>query len=223
MSETSDVRTSAGSTLLVYAGKPVTYTEAGFRQLQFTEVGEITDLGEFGREYTQVSHNPLKKRGVVKRKGSYNEGSISLPMARDANDDGQAILSIAANSDASYSYCIRLQDGSRFFFTAQCMSFKTRVGSVDSITGKTAQLEIDGEILEAAGSTYELKYSAPSNGSIQGAAVQEVLEGGSGAPVFALASEGYVFQKWSDNKTANPRVDGPLTASLEVTATFIAI
>lgn len=223
MSETSDVRTSAGSTLMVYAGKPVNYAVDGFKQLQFTEVGEITDLGEFGREYTQVSHSPLKNRGVIKRKGSYNEGSITLPMARDAKDAGQAILTAAAKSDASYSYCIRLQDGTRFFFTAQCMSFKTAVGGVDSITGKSAQLEIDGEILEAAGATYELKYIAPANGSIQGVAVQSVLEGGSGAPVFALANQGYVFQKWSDNKTANPRVDGPVTASLQLTATFVAV
>lgn len=223
MSETSDVRTSAGSTLMVFAGRPANYTEAGFKQLQFTEVAEITDLGEFGREYTQVTHSPLKKRGVIKRKGSFNEGSITLPMARAANDAGQVILTAASQVDESYSYCIRLQDGSRFFFSAQCMSFKTSVGGVDSITGKTAQLEIDGEILEAAGLTYTLKYTAPANGSIQGVADQVVREGASGAPVFALASEGFVFQKWSDNKTVNPRVDANLTANLEITATFAAV
>ena len=218
----SNARTSAGSTLLVYAGLPVTYTVEGFKQLAFTEVAEITDLGEFGREYEQVTHKPLKDRRTVKRKGSYNEGSISLPMARDANDAGQAILSAASKSDASYSYCIRLQDGSRFFFTAQCMSFKTSIGGVDSITGKTAQLEIDGEILEAAGMTYTLKYTAGANGSIQGVADQVVAEGSSGAPVFAQAAQGFVFEKWSDNEVANPRVDNAVSANVAVTAAFVA-
>ena len=219
----SNARTSAGSTLSVYAGMPVAYTVDGFKQLQFVEVAEITDLGEFGREYNQVTHSPLKSRRAVKRKGSYNEGSISLPMARDAKDAGQAILTDASKSDDSYSYCIRLQDGARFFFTAQCMSFKTGVGGVDSITGKTAQLEIDGEILEAAGLTYTLKYAVDgSNGSIQGVADQVVAEGGSGAPVFAQASQGFVFQKWSDDKTANPRVDTGVQANVNVTATFAA-
>jgi len=222
MSETSDVRTSAGSTLMVFAGKPVAYTEAGFKQLPFTEVAEITDLGEFGREYAQVTHTPLKNRRVVKRKGSFNEGSLSLPMARAASDAGQAILTAASLTDDSYSYCIRLQDGARFFFTAQCMSFKTRVGSGDSITGKTAQLEIDGEILEVAGMTYELKYTAGANGSIQGDAEQVVAEGGSGAPVFAQAAQGFVFQGWSDNKTGNPRIDTGVKAGVEAAATFAA-
>lgn len=216
----SNARTSAGSTLLVFAGKPAVYTVDGFKQLQFTEVSEITDLGEFGREYSQVTHSPLKSRRVVKRKGSFNEGSLSLPMARDASDAGQAILTAASLTDDSYSYCIRLQDGSRFFFTAQCMSFKTGVGGVDSITGKTAQLEIDGEILEADGLTFALKYTAGANGSIQGVADQVVVEGSSGSPVFAQAAQGFVFQKWSDNKTINPRVDTDVVADVAVTAAF---
>ena len=223
MSETSDVRTSAGSTLMVFAGKPVTYDEAGFKQLQFVEVAEITDLGEFGREYSLVNHAPLKDRRVVKRKGSFNEGSLSLPMARSARDAGQRILTAASLSDDSYSYCIRLQDGSRFFFTAQCMSFKNSVGGGDSITGKTAQLEIDGEIIEVAGMNYELKYVAGPDGSIQGDPDQVVTEGGSGTPVFAQAEQGFAFQKWSDNKTNNPRIDTGVKAAVSVTATFAAV
>ncbi len=219
----SNARTSAGSTLSVFAGSPATYDKAGFEQLNFTEVAEITDLGEFGREYNQVTHSPVKNRRIVKRKGSYNEGSISLPMARDASDAGQKILTAASLSDDSYSYCIRLQDGSRFFFTAQCMSFKTSVGGVDSITGKTAQLEIDGEIVEGDVVSFTLEYIAGANGSIQGVAEQVVLQGANGAPVFAQAAQGFSFQKWSDDKAANPRVDVDVKANLAVTASFVAV
>ncbi|WP_312593989.1 InlB B-repeat-containing protein [Comamonas terrigena] len=218
----SNVRTTAGSTLLVCPIVPNPYSAAGFRALDFTEVGEITDFGEFGREYNKVTHAPVKNRRAVKRKGSFDEGSVTLPMARDSSDAGQKLLDAAALSDASYSYCIRLQDGTRFFFTAQCMSFKTNLGGVDSITGKSAQLEIDNDILEVAAASFTLEYKAGPNGSIQGVPVQTVQEGGTGTLVFAKADQGFKFEKWSDNKTDNPRLDVPVTANLTVTASFVA-
>lgn len=215
-----NVRTSAGSKLLVNPSRPVTYDAAGFQALQWTEVAEITDLGEFGREYNQATHQPLATRRTIKRKGSFNDGSITLPMARDSRDAGQALMSAAADSDDSYSYCIQLQDGSRFYFTAQCMSFKTNLGGVDSITGKSAQLEIDNDIIEVSGVNYTLTYAAGSNGSIVGTTPQSVLQGGMGKPVFAQPDAGYRFLKWSDNKTDNPRADGPVVADINLTAEF---
>lgn len=218
-----NVRTSAGSKLLVTASRPVTYDAVGFQALAWTEVAEITDLGEFGREYNQVTHQPLSTRRVIKRKGSFNDGSITLPMARDASDAGQGILEDALDSDDSYSYCIELQDGARFYFTAQCMSYKTNVGGVDSITGRTAQLEIDNDIIRVEGVEYTLTYTAGSNGSIVGATPQTVPKGDVGKPVFALPDAGYRFVKWSDNKTDNPRADGPVVANLAIAAEFDVI
>ena len=141
-------------------------------------------------------------------------------MARDAKDAGQALMTEALDTDDSYSYCIQLQDGSRFYFTAQCMSFKTSVGGVDSITGKSAQLEIDDDIIEVAGVSFALTYTADANGSVEGEGSQSVLQGAMGKPVFALAAAGYRFLKWSDNSVANPRADGPIVASLNLIAQF---
>ena len=219
-----NVRTSAGSRLSVCAARPATYDIAGFQVLAWTEVGEITDLGEFGKEYNQVTHQPLRTRRVVKRKGSFNDGSITLPMARDSSDAGQALLSQAVDDDESYSYCIETQDHSKFFFTAQCMSFKTNIGGVDSITGKSAQLEIDNDILEVNGVSFTLTYTAGAHGSIVGQAVQNnVQQGSMGSPVYAQPVNGYKFDQWSDGKTANPRADGPVLASLAVSAAFVVV
>src|SRR2546427_13077083 len=82
--------------------------------------------------------------------------------------------SVPANT---YSSCIRLQDGSSHYFTAQCMSFKLNVGSVDSITAHTAQLEIDNDIIEVPAISFTLAYTAGANGSIVGVASQTVLQG----------------------------------------------
>ena len=54
--------TSAGTKLYVSASLPATYNSAGFGALTWTEVGEITDFGEWGKEYTVVNHNPVGTR-----------------------------------------------------------------------------------------------------------------------------------------------------------------
>jgi len=145
----SNAQTSAGSFLSLSADLPASHDAAGFEDVGvvFTEIGEITDLGEFGREYNLVTHNPLKDRRTVKRKGSYNDGAITLQMARDVTDAGQTLLQTAQDDDNSYSVKVTFQDGSVVFTTAQVMSYRTTVGSVDQITMATCVLEIDNDIV----------------------------------------------------------------------------
>lgn len=135
-------RTSAGSTLAISAAAPATFNEAGYEALTFTTIGEITDLGEFGREYALVTHNPLDTRATVKRKGSYNEGAMDLKLALDTDDAGQILLAAASESDADYSFELTLQNGDVYYFQAQVMTFKIGVGSVDQITGASVKLEL---------------------------------------------------------------------------------
>lgn len=145
----SGAQTSAGTTLHISATAPATYNATGFAALTWTEIGEITDLGEFGRQYNLVTHNPLNDRRTVKRKGSYNDGTINAQMARVPADAGQAILKTAVDSDDSYSIKVTLQNGDLFYTTAQIMSYTVNVGSVDQITGATVAMEIDNDIIEA--------------------------------------------------------------------------
>lgn len=142
--------TSAGTKLSVCATLPATFNAAGYGALTWLEVGEIVDMGEFGKEYSQVSHNPLGTRQTIKRKGSYNEGSLALKMARVPSDDGQAVLVAAVDSDDSIAFKVELQDGTVQYSTAQVMSYKTGVGSVDQITSASCTLEIDRPIVEVA-------------------------------------------------------------------------
>lgn len=141
------VRTSAGTTLKVTASAPATFDAAGYTSLFNASpippgVGEITDLGEFGREYALVTHNPVGTRGTQKFKGSFNEGTMTLSLGLDTDDAGQIIMKAASLSDASYSFCVTTQNGDKYFFQAKVMSFKVGVGSVDSITTATCTLEL---------------------------------------------------------------------------------
>jgi hypothetical protein len=135
-------KTSAGSTLAISATAPATFNAAGYAALTPTVIGEITDLGEFGRVYNIVTHNPLDTRATVKRKGSYNEGTMELKLALDGDDAGQDLLDAASTSDNDHYFELTLQDGEIFYFAAQVSSFKVGVGSVDTITNASVTLEL---------------------------------------------------------------------------------
>lgn len=141
------VMTSAGSTLSIGAA-PATIDSAGFGAVSYTAVGEITDMGEFGKEYNLVTHNPIGNRQTKKFKGSFNNGSLQLQMGRDTADAGQTAMIAALESDNSYSIKVVLQDGTILYFTAKVMSYRTAIGSVDQITGATTTLEIDSAVIE---------------------------------------------------------------------------
>jgi hypothetical protein len=136
------VRTSAGTTLKVSASTPVTFNQAGYADLTFTAVGEITDLGEFGREYALVTHNPVGTRGTQKFKGSFNEGTMNLTLGLDTDDAGQMLMKSASGSDSPHSFEVITQNGDKYYFQAMVMSFKVGIGSVDSITTASCTLEL---------------------------------------------------------------------------------
>ncbi|HCC68188.1 TPA: hypothetical protein DEP90_03250 [Patescibacteria group bacterium] len=69
--------------------------------------------------------------------------------------------------------------------------------------------------------TYTLRYTAGSNGSLTGSATQTVNKGSSGTAVTAVPDSGYEFSKWSDDITTNPRTDSNVQGNITVTAEFL--
>jgi len=136
------VRSSAGTTIKISASQPATYDASGYNALTLTTIGEVTDLGEFGREYNLITHNPIGTRATQKLKGSYNEGSISMQLGLDTDDAGQILAKAASISDNDYSLLITTQNGDKYYFQAKVMSFKVGVNNVDSVTSATITLEL---------------------------------------------------------------------------------
>jgi hypothetical protein len=141
------VYTSAGTTLTISASAPATFDASGYNAV-FTAspgpavVGEITDLGEFGREYALVTHMPVGSRGTQKFKGSFNAGTMALSLGLDTDDAGQILMKTASLSDDNYSFMVTTQNGDKYYFQAKVMSWKVNVAGVDSITTATASLEL---------------------------------------------------------------------------------
>lgn len=136
------IQSAAGTTLGISATAPATFNAAGYNALTFVNVGEITDLGEFGREYNLITHNPIDTRATKKLKGSFNEGQMAMTVALDTDDAGQIICKTASQSDADFYIKVVAQNGDKYFFPAKVMSFKRGFGSVDSVVTAAISLEI---------------------------------------------------------------------------------
>jgi hypothetical protein len=145
---TSLAFTSAGTTIAISAAAPATFDGAGYGALTYTPISEITDLGTFGKTFTLVTHNPLGNRQTIKRKGSYNNGTLSLKLARVPSDPGQALLIAARDSDSVYSFVVTLQQGTKLYFQATPLSYTTNIGTVNQITAAECALEITSDIVE---------------------------------------------------------------------------
>lgn len=76
----------------------------------YVEIGGIESIPEFGRSYNEVTFTPLAERGVQKYKGSFNDGSVTVPLAKDLSNAGQAALYAARDSDFDYNFKVVAND-----------------------------------------------------------------------------------------------------------------
>lgn len=136
------VKTTAGTSLSTSAAAPATFNAAGYAALTWTVVGEVVDLGDFGRVFALVTHQPLATRSTQKFKGSYNEGTLTVGLGLDTDDTGQILMKAASLVDIPYSFKITANGGDIYYFQAMVMSWVVGVGSVDAIIGAKATLEI---------------------------------------------------------------------------------
>lgn len=77
-------------------------------------------------------------------------------------------------------------------------------------------------VAQFAINTLTLRYGAAAGGSISSGDVeQQVYFGEDGTPVTAEANEGYMFVRWSDGRTDNPRTDTNVQNDVDVEAIFV--
>lgn len=142
MPAASSAFTAAGTGLSISSTLPATLTKTAYAALTWNPIGEVTDGGQIGRTYNQVTHSPLATRGVVKLKGSFDDGTIQVEAAYAPGDAGQVIVQAALASDNFYSFKYVLQDGTVIYFEAQVQSAPVKIGGVDSVVGTTFQLAV---------------------------------------------------------------------------------
>ncbi|CAD7335318.1 hypothetical protein FIM10_02150 [Sphingomonadales bacterium 56] len=136
------VNTSAGTTLGLSAAAPATYNAAGYAALTYTNVGEVSDLGDIpSRIYELVNWAPIAERAARKAKGGYNLGSQTITVGIDKADAGQLLVDTATNSDAAYSVKIAHPQLGTIYARALVMGGPKNYGDVNTIATRQITLE----------------------------------------------------------------------------------
>lgn len=140
-------QTAAGAELRVSLSHPATFDDPGYSALVAgsTLVGEVSNIGEFGKEFQTVTFNSLSKRATDKRKGSYNNGTLNPTVALDPSDAGQTIMEQLLESDDSGTFFVVLQDGTTYGMDGYVTAFRPSVGEVDSVVTATCTIEVSAE------------------------------------------------------------------------------
>jgi hypothetical protein len=143
------VSLSVGTRIYVAADHPATYTIAGFEALDFTEVGEVVNMGEFGGEAQISQHIGLDGGVVVKRKGSKDYGTMALQIGKDHTDAGQEILKAGfdgANAYDVHSFKIT-ESGEVAYFTGLVGSFTLVKNDANTVTALGCNIELDDRVI----------------------------------------------------------------------------
>lgn len=130
-------------------------SESEFTALDWIEVGLIESFGEFGRVFAPVNFQAIADGRMYKLKGGYDDGNLQITVGEDLQDDGQFALYSAANESTqnNYGFRIEMNDGpsgggpTTFFFRGLSMSYRTQMGSVNSVVKSTTNIEVNSTIL----------------------------------------------------------------------------
>jgi hypothetical protein len=134
--------TVAGTAISISAAQPATFDSTGYAALTWTVIGNIDDGGEHGREYAEVTFNPIDTRGTRKYKGSFNEGTKTLSIGYDSDDAGMIVLKTALLSDSDFSFKVSYPGGDTDYFQAKTLSLKKATGGVDTMKMASVSLSI---------------------------------------------------------------------------------
>jgi hypothetical protein len=143
--------TAAGTALAISAATPATQDAAGYAALQYTEIGEVEQIGAVGATFAKVEFQPLKGP-KQKHKGSVDYGSLQPSLAHDDEDAGQALLRTAAEDASSKLYAFRLTypDGAIRYFQGRVFGYPENTGNADSIVMANPTIEIDTRVVKVA-------------------------------------------------------------------------
>ena len=133
-----------------------------FESDTYTEIGEITNIGDFGKEYQTIETKALKQRQVRNIKGSFNNGTLEVELYLDPNDAGQSAALAALDTDDNYNFKATLNDAptsgsdptpTTYYFRGLVTTFRTSVSDVDSAVTARCVVAINSEIITVPAAT----------------------------------------------------------------------
>ena len=152
----SELTSNANSKFYIGPATDAT-TASALGALTFVAVNGIESLGEAGSTSETITAKFIGGGAYTrKRRGSRDNGSMSLVVFYNAADAGQIALKAAERSteDSPYAFKIELNDApaggdpTTYLFKAIVKSAVNNFGSADDAVKVTFELDIDGEFFE---------------------------------------------------------------------------
>jgi len=140
-----------GGFMSVSAATPATFNAAGYVALTFTDVGEASEIPEYGAAHAVNTFTPLKTGIDNKFHGALNYGSVTIPLGYDSADAGQIILLAALASKDAISFRETRSDGTIRYIMGKVFSF-TRGQTVGSVNMASCMIEFTTADVEVAAS-----------------------------------------------------------------------
>lgn len=141
MAFTSTPRTAGGTTVSISASLPASITATAYGALSFTLVGEVTNIGDYGKVWNTAEHQALAKKYPDRYKSTYDNPAITLQAAYAPGDVGQVIVKAAVESTNAYSFKIAYPDGEIEYFEALVLAAPVTPGASGDIIGANIQLQ----------------------------------------------------------------------------------
>jgi len=149
----SNAQTAAGVAFFIGAAAPATYDKAGYEAVTWVKVGEIGNIGgDIGKMFSLATFSLLEQRGIVKRKGGYDNGSVTVEYAYYRTDVGQEDLIAAEEVDTPLPFKISLKDANttQLYYMGIVMGTPISIGGSEDFLTSSVNIEIDSvsDVLE---------------------------------------------------------------------------
>ena len=130
----------------VTAGTDLTAYEAQ----TYTEIGEVSDIGEFGDEANVITFETIGDGRVKKAVGTRDAGDLAITVARVDTDAGQIAARAASKTSDHHDFKVVLANGETFYFTGPVSSAKNQFGGPNEVLQTVFTVAISTAITEVA-------------------------------------------------------------------------
>jgi len=142
----------------VFIGAAVTQAEADtlveFQAMSnWTEIGEIESVGEFGDQANDVTFASLGDGRVRHAKGARDAGTMALVCGHDPLDIGQAAIDAAEQTKSNFAFRVILPDAPTgtysntvFYFRGLVASRRKNIGTNDNVIRNNYNVLVSSEL-----------------------------------------------------------------------------
>lgn len=125
--------------------------QTAFEADTYTQVSDITDLGEFGLSAEVIEFTPIAGHRT-RTKGTNDYGTMDIVVHRNADDPGQQAMIAAAQVNHNYAFKVELTDApsasgtpSIYYFVGEVMSARNTLGEANNPVTTTFTVAVNAK------------------------------------------------------------------------------